>query len=116
MNKYNGKTFHVFQGVGQDENQDRTEAQDQPQPVTDVTPAAPSAPKSLQGFGLAMIPFTPVGFTGKGAGYAYTRLAIYAGLSYVTWGKYRQLSYMFGGAAAVSLATSLAGGAWNNGK
>lgn len=114
MNKANGKAYRVYEGVGKDQQTTPPE-QDQTPPV--ASPAAPQVPqggKSLQGLGLAMIPFTPVGFTGKGAGMAYARLAIYAGLSYVTWARSRQLSYIFGGAAAVSLATSLAGGAWQN--
>lgn len=110
MNKANGKTMHLSRTMGQDTGAEN----EQPQ----TPPPVPSPEKSasgLQQLGLAMVPFTPVGFTGQKSSYAYARLAIYAGLSYVTFRRYRQLSYIFGGAAAVSLATSLAGGAWNNG-
>lgn len=63
--------------------------------------------------GLALIPVTPVGFTGRGSAMAWIRLLMYGSLACVTWKKNRTVSYLAMGAAGLSLTTSLAGGAWN---
>lgn len=63
---------------------------------------------------LAAFPLTPAPLTGKNAGYGWGRLAVYGGLSYLSWKRYRKLSYLFGGLAVTSAVTSIAGQAWNN--
>jgi len=104
----NGKSLSIYpKAMGQDE------AQESAAPEQPVQAPAPARANPMRSFGLSMIPFTPVPLTGEKAVYGYLRLGVYATASYLTWGKSRRLSYLFAGAAGVSLATSLAGGAWN---
>lgn len=64
-------------------------------------------------FGLAMVPFTPVAFTGTDALYAWGRLVVYGGLALGIYRKNKTLSTVFGVAAGVSVLTSLGGTSWN---
>ena len=68
------------------------------------------------GFGtklaVGLLPFSPVQFTGPDALIAWGRLIGYSALAYWTYNKMRPASYVFLGAAGVSLATSLSGSLW----
>jgi hypothetical protein len=57
--------------------------------------------------GLALLPTTPVPFTGDTAWLAWARLLGYSAVAYFAWGKARPLAYIGITAAGVSLATSL---------
>ena len=65
-------------------------------------------------FGLALVPFTPVPFTGNGALFAWGRLVLYGGVSALLFKRNRPLSVGFGIAAATCLATSLAAKTWES--
>jgi hypothetical protein len=43
---------------------------------------------------------------------AYGRIALYGIAAGLTWEKHRKLSYVFAGAAGLSLVTSLSANAW----
>lgn len=83
-------------------------------------PANGSTPPQTNGKkvqpGLALFPFTPVPFVGRGAPWAWARLGIYSGLGAITWKTNKQLSYVLMGAAGVSLMTSMFQAAWNGGE
>jgi len=59
-------------------------------------------------FSAAMLPVVPVSFTGASAGIAWIRLMVYGGLTVALWEKHRRIAYVTGGAAGLSLATSMA--------
>lgn len=61
---------------------------------------------------LGLLPTTPVQFSGKDAFLAWGRLVGYSALAYFTFNKMRPASYVFMGAAGLSLATSLSAGLW----
>jgi hypothetical protein len=61
---------------------------------------------------LAMLPITPVPFSGTGAIYAWGRLLTYGALSVMLYNKHKTASYVFAGAAGLSLVTSLAAKSW----
>jgi hypothetical protein len=63
-------------------------------------------------FALALLPFTPVQFGGRDSMLAYGRIALYGIAAGLTWEKHRKLSYVFAGAAGLSLVTSLSANAW----
>lgn len=65
--------------------------------------------------GLNLVPFTPVPFSGPDSVYAWGRLLGYSAIAAAIWGKSRRAGYLFAGAAAVSLLTSLGGDAYNGG-
>lgn len=92
--------------------------EDQAPPVGNPDPPAPQAPQAqkfgLGAIGLDMMPFTPVPFIGRDALWAYVRLGAYGALSLATWKRARTLSYVFAGAAAVSVLTSLSASARQN--
>ena len=79
---------------------------------TQNTPAPAPAKIDAAKIALALFPLTPVPFTGKNMIYAIARIAGYSLLSYMTYNKMRPASYVFMGAAGVSLATSLTAGMW----
>ena len=64
---------------------------------------------------LSLIPLSPAPLFGTDSFYGWARLAIYGGLAYATWGKSRKASYIFAGAAGVSLCSSLTANAWVKG-
>ena len=74
-----------------------------------VLPSAGTVGRIVLGF----VPFTPVEFFGKDAWIAWTRVAGFSLLAYLTYNKMRPLSYGAMGAVGVSLATSLMGKAWH---
>lgn len=76
-------------------------------------PNIPAFNAKNQRIGLAFIPFTPVPFSGEGAIWAWSRIAIYGTIAYFAWGKMKPLAYAAMGAAGISAMTSLAGNAWN---
>lgn len=61
----------------------------------------------MPNIGLALLPFTPVPFTGTDALYAWGRLLLYGAIAGATFRKYRMVSYVAMGAAGVSIMTSL---------
>ena len=61
-------------------------------------------------FAFSMMPFVPVSFTGPDAIAAYTRLALYGTVAYVTFKKNRNISYIAMGAAGLSALTSMSSG------
>ena len=67
---------------------------------------------TIQRIMLGLVPFTPVPFSGNDMYLAIGRVAGYSLLSYFTYNKMRPASYVFMGAAGVSLATSLTAGMW----
>ncbi len=73
----------------------------------------PAALAPAKRFGVSMIPFTPVSFSGASLPWAILRLGVYGALTYMTWAKYRKLSYVFAGATVVSAATSALSDVWN---
>jgi hypothetical protein len=90
--------------LGQDETES-TMDQDAPQPNT-------SAKIAGSKIALAMLPITPVPFSGTGAIYAWGRLLTYGALSVMLYNKQKTASYVFAGAAGLSLVTSLAAKSW----
>lgn len=72
----------------------------------------PDSNNNTKNIGLALVPFTPVPFTGKDALYSWGRLIAYGGLAALTYKKSKNLSYLFGAAAGVSLLTSLSANSW----
>jgi hypothetical protein len=56
---------------------------------------------------LDLLPFTGVPFSGSEALWAWGRLLGYSAAAYMLWKPSRTASYVFAGAAAISLATSL---------
>ena len=61
---------------------------------------------------LAMLPITPVPFTGNGAIYAWARLVLYGSAAVVLHAKHKNASYVMAGAAGLSLVSSLAAKSW----
>jgi len=92
-----------FRVLGQDEEQPATDTQ--PAPDVSVKPAGSK-------IALAMLPITPVPFSGSGAIYAWGRLLTYGALSVMLYNKHKTASYVFAGAAGLSLVTSLAAKSW----
>jgi len=82
-------------------------------PGTPNVPVQSGSAFDFKDAGLALIPMTPVGFTGRGSAMAWIRLFMYGSLACATWKRNRTISYLSMGAAGLSLTTSLAGGAWN---
>jgi len=82
--------------------------QDDTPPGTDTPPA--KTPKS--NLALALLPFTPVPFTGSESLLAYGRIALYGIAAGMAWEKHRQLAYVLAGAAGLSLVTSLSANAY----
>jgi hypothetical protein len=78
----------------------------------DEVPANPPAPAQKSNMALALLPFTPVPFTGSDSLLAYGRIALYGVAAGLTWEKHRKLSYVFAGAAGLSLVTSLSANAY----
>ena len=72
----------------------------------------PATGKSFERLAIGMIPFTPVAFSGPDALLAWGRVLGYSTLAYLTFNRMRPASYVFMGAAGVSLATSLTAGLW----
>ena len=70
----------------------------------------PPAPTTNQWGNLSagLIPVVPVSFTGKAAMIAWLRLILYGGATVMLWEKHRRIAYITGGAAGLSLATSMA--------
>ena len=76
-----------------------------------TTPAPAKKSKSAR-LALGFVPTTPVPFKGDEAFIAYTRVALYGGAAYLTFKKYRKVSYVFMGLTAVCLATSVSSHLW----
>jgi hypothetical protein len=72
----------------------------------------PVSVNPISRIGLALVPFTPVSFSGPDGIYAWGRLAIYGTAAALTWQKQRKLSYVLMGAAGLSLVSSLSQDAW----
>ena len=100
--------------VGTDTDSPATDAPSAPLSFAFTPPPAPVTNGNLKNIGLALVPFTPVSFSGQDSLYAWGRLALYGTGAALTWQKQRKLSYVFLGAAGLSLVTSLAGNAWGN--
>ena len=83
----------------------------QPDTGASATTPAPIKP-NINRFVLGLFPFTPVPFAGADTLLAAGRIAGYSLLAYATYNKMRPASYIFMGAAGVSLATSLTSGLW----
>jgi hypothetical protein len=83
---------------------------DEPQTENPPAPVKPTIDAGK--IALALFPLTPVPFSGPNMIYAIARIAGYSLLSYLTYNKMRPASYVFMGAAGVSLATSLTAGMW----
>jgi len=89
--------------------------QSAPPPPSENPPPSRPGPGNIAGnIGLDMLPFTPVPFTGQDALWAYLRVGAYGALSLATWKRARTLSYVFAGAATVSVLTSLSASARAN--
>lgn len=103
------KTQQQFRVIGQDD----PSASLGDQPATD-NPTDVSRNVSTKGskIALAMLPITPVPFSGTGAIYAWGRLLTYGALSVMLYNKHKTASYVFAGAAGLSLVTSLAAKSW----
>jgi len=72
---------------------------------------------SFSKMSLALLPITPVPFTGSGAIYAWSRLIIYGGIAaYALSKKKKTLAIVFGSAAGLSVVTSLTAKAWDDQK
>ena len=93
-----------------------SEENNSPTPATDNSPEnfgkgmSPAARKAA----LSLFPLSPAPLTGKDAFYGWVRLGVYGGLTYATWGRARKVGYIFAGAAAASLISSITAGAWQN--
>lgn len=79
---------------------------------TDTDKSVQQNPNMLNRAAMAMIPFTPVGFSGEDAPYAWLRLATYGVASLGLYKRNKTLSYTFGIAAGVGLLTSLSADGW----
>jgi hypothetical protein len=77
--------------------------------VTDTTPPVKAQKSNIA---LALLPFTPVPFTGSESLLAYGRIALYGIAAGMAWEKHRQLAYILAGAAGLSLVTSLSANAY----
>jgi hypothetical protein len=76
-----------------------------PQQSNGTVLASMAATKS--NIALDLLPFTGVPFSGSEAIWAWGRLLGYSAAAYLLWKPSRTASYVFAGAAAISLATSL---------
>lgn len=73
-----------------------------------VQPPSPGGSTlTLQKGMTALIPLTPVAFSGQYAWLAWTRIGLYGAAGYYLWKNNRSLSYVMFGAAAFSAASSL---------
>jgi hypothetical protein len=70
----------------------------------------PAAGRKINRLIIGCIPFTAVPFQGPDMLIAFGRLVGYSLLAYATFNRMRPVSYVFMGAAGVSLATSLLAG------
>jgi len=105
-NGHNGKRpFDSAQGkpFGQDDTVNVAPATDTAPPAT--TPAKVNA-------ALALLPFTPVPFSGSESFWAYGRIILYGVGATLVWEKHRKISYVLAGAAGLSLVTSLSASAY----
>lgn len=75
------------------------------------TPAS-NPPGFLAKSAVALVPFTPVPFSGPDMVYAVGRVALYSAIAAYSWDRNRTIAYIAAGAAAMSVATSLTGGLW----
>ena len=62
---------------------------------------------------LSLLPITPVSFKNDPF-YAIGRIALYGTISYLTFKKYRTLSYVFMGMTGLSLLSSVTESMWYN--
>lgn len=76
------------------------------------SPAVTNPKIDFSKIALAVMPFTPVPFSGQNMIYAIGRVAGYSLLAYLTYNKMRPASYGFMVSAGISLVTSLTAGAW----
>jgi hypothetical protein len=77
-------------------------------PIIDTNPApSVNGRLTLQKGMTALVPLTPVPFTGQYAWLAYVRIGLYGAAGYYLWKNNRSLSYIMFGAAAFSVASSL---------
>lgn len=56
---------------------------------------------------VALLPFSPVGFTSGSSLYAWGRLILYGGAAVILYDKHKTAAMVLGGAALLSLLTSL---------
>ena len=105
------QTQRQFRVIGQDEGTDvaGNVSPDNAQQGTDVSRNVSTKGSKIA---LAMLPITPVPFSGTGAIYAWGRLLTYGALSVMLYNKHKTASYVFAGAAGLSLVTSLAAKSW----
>jgi len=103
-----------FRVVGQDEPADNSQSVNPDQTTVRATNDRDVARNvSTSKIALAMLPITPVPFCGDGALYAWGRLIAYGALAVFTYNKHKTASYVFAGAAGLSLVTSLAAKSWD---
>lgn len=62
--------------------------------------------------GLALVPFSPVPFTGTDAMYAWGRILLYGGIAVAAYNKNKTLATVMGSAAGLCVLSSLAGTSW----
>ena len=105
------QTQRQFRVIGQDEGTDvaGNVSPDNAQQGTDVSRNVSTKGSKIA---LAMLPITPVPFSGTGAIYAWGRLLTSGALSVMLYNKHKTASYVFAGAAGLSLVTSLAAKSW----
>lgn len=81
--------------------------------VTDTpVPLNPNLSFDLSKIGLALVPFTPVSFTGQDAFYAWGRVILYGGIALASYKQNRAIAVVSGSAAGLCVLSSLAGGSW----
>ena len=78
------------------------------------TPAVQPPPLTLKHLAWSLVPISPIPFTGDQALLAYLRVGIYGLAAYGAFGKSKKASLVFGGAAALCVATSLMSGVWSD--
>lgn len=86
------------------------DTQSQPSNVYSFPPVTVTPAQEPSNIPLMLLPITPVPFQPQTALWAYLRLGIYGTAAILTYEKMRKISYVFMGAAGLSLLTSLAGG------
>lgn len=108
MPLHDGNGYHGPFGATQEAPPTYTSAPPPPPPLM----APGTGDSASRPFALALLPFTPVQFGGQDSLLAYGRIALYGIAAGLTWEKHRKLSYVFAGAAGLSLVTSLSANAW----
>ena len=72
--------------------------------------ANPVPGMSMSQFAAALVPLTPVKFTGRDAWLSYVRIAVFGAAGVALWKKNRTIAYVLLGSAAISAGTSFMAG------